>query len=150
MASDFEGTVVASELHQGKFAQKIEAAGHELIADEPKNVGGNDLGPGPYDYLGAALAACTSMTIRLYADHKKLPLTHISVAVRHERIHAADCATCDTAPPPGSKIDRFTREITLEGALDGEQRKRLLEIADKCPVHKTLHGPIDIVTRLAS
>lgn len=147
MASDFEGTVVSSELHQGKFAQQIQAAGHTLTADEPKNVGGNDLGPGPYDLLSAALAACTSMTIRLYADHKKLPLTQVSVAVRHERIHGEDCASCETKP--AGKIDRFTRLITLEGDLGEEQRTRLLEIADKCPVHKTLHGPIDIVTQLA-
>ena len=146
MASDFEGTVTVREMHQGKFAQIVEAAGHVLIADEPKDVGGNNLGPRPYDYLAAALGACTSMTIRLYAEHKKLPLSDVSVAVRHERIHAEDCEDCDI--PPGTKIDRLTRVITLKGALDAAQRAKLLEIADKCPVHKTLKGPIDIRTEL--
>jgi uncharacterized OsmC-like protein len=146
MASSLEGSVTVHETHQGKFVQKITAGSHELVADEPQAVGGDDLGPSPYDYLSAALGACTTMTIRMYADHKKLPLDDVSVAVRHERIHAEDCASCDAEP--GSKIDRFTRMITLKGTLDAAQRQKLLEIADKCPVHRTLKGPIDIVTHL--
>jgi uncharacterized OsmC-like protein len=146
MTSSLEGTVIAREAHQGKYAQEITASGHVFMADEPKTVGGDDLGPGPYDLLAAALGACTSMTIRAYADHKKLPLRDVRVAVRHERIHAEDCANCDAQL--GTKIDRFTREITLQGALDQEQRAKLLEVADKCPVHRTLRGPIDIVTHL--
>jgi putative redox protein len=128
------------------FAQEIVARRHRLIADEPKEVpGGTDTGPTPYDLLVAALGACTSMTLRMYADFKKLPLEGVRVRVRHARIHAADCASCETKE---GKIDRIEREIEVLGPLTEDQRLRLLEIADRCPVHKTLKSEIEIVSRL--
>jgi putative redox protein len=115
-----------------------------LLADEPEKLGGLNSGPGPYDFLLAGLGACTSMTIRLYADFKKIPLENVSVRLSHEKkIHAQDCATCDTKV---SKVDRIDRAITLEGPLDADQRKRLMEIADKCPVHQTLQSKVEIST----
>jgi putative redox protein len=113
------------------------------LADEPVKFGGLGSGPGPYDFLLAGLGACTSMTIRLYADFKKLPLENVSVRLSHSKIHAKDCETCDTKV---STLDQIDRAITLEGPLDDEQRKRLMEIADKCPVHKTLQSKINIST----
>jgi uncharacterized OsmC-like protein len=106
-------------------------------------VGGMDSGPGPYDLLLAGLGACTSMTLRLYAEHKRLPLERVSVTLTHGKIHAADCEDCETRE---GKIDRIERAITIEGDLDADQRKRLMEIADKCPVHRTLESEIDIRT----
>lgn len=138
-----DGTVVVSETGDGKFAQTILAAGHRLIADEPKAVGGQGRGPGPYDFLLAGLGACTSMTLRMYADRKDWPLARASVRLSHEKIHAKDCADCEEKE---GKIDRIERAITIAGDLDDEQRARLMEIADKCPVHRTLTGTIDIVT----
>src|SRR5208282_3333602 len=129
------GTVVVRETRRGQFQQEIISGAHRLIADEPVNVGGLDSGPGPYDLLLAALGACTSMTLRLYADRKKLPLTRTQVRLRHNRIYATDCAECETKE---GMLDRIERIITLEGDLDAEQRARLMEIADKCPVHRTL------------
>ena len=137
------GTVLVRETHDGKFQQEILTGPHRLLADEPVKLGGLDSGPGPYDLLLAGLGACTSMTIRLYADFKKLPLENVSVRLSHGKIHAKDCETCDTKV---SMVDHIDRAITLEGPLDAEQRKRLMEIADKCPVHKTLQSEIDIVT----
>jgi putative redox protein len=137
------GIVLVRETHGGKFQQEILTGPHRLLADEPEKLGGLDSGPGPYDFLLAGLGACTSMTIRLYADFKKIPLDNVSVRLSHGKIHAKDCATCDTKV---SMVDRIDRAITLEGALDAEQRQRLMEIADKCPVHKTLESKIDIVT----
>ena len=99
------------------------------------SVGGNGSGPSPYEYLLAGLGACTSMTIRLYADLKKIPLERVSVLLKHDKIHAVDCEECETKE---GKIDRIDREITLEGDLSAEQRAKLMEIADKCPVHRTL------------
>ena len=116
---------------------------HRLLADEPVKSGGLDSGPGPYDLLLAALGACTSMTLRLYADRKKLPLTQTQVRLRHAKIHAADCAECETKE---GMIDRIERAITLEGDLDAAQRASLMAIADKCPVHRTLKSEIDIRT----
>jgi len=138
------GEVVVAETREGKFTQSIAAAGHALRADEPQSVGGLGSAPGPYDLLLSALGACTAMTIRMYADLKQLPLERVTVRLKHEKIHARDCADCDTKE---GKIDRIERLITLEGALDEAQRAKLLEIADKCPVHRTLHGEVRVVTR---
>jgi uncharacterized OsmC-like protein/pimeloyl-ACP methyl ester carboxylesterase len=137
------GTVLVRETRAGKFQQEILSGPHRFLADEPVKVGGLDSGPGPYDLLLAGLGACTSMTLRLYADHKKLPLDRVSVRLSHNKIHAEDCENCETKE---GMVDRIDRNITLEGALDAEQRKRLLEIADKCPVHRTLESEIEIRT----
>jgi putative redox protein len=141
-----EGVLVA-ETGNGKFEQSIIAGSHRYLADEPVSVGGNGIGSSPYEFLLAGLGACTSMTIRLYAEHKKLPLSHVSVRLKHDKIHATDCENCESKE---GKIDRIDREITLEGDLSAEQRAKLLEIADKCPVHRTLHSEIDIRTREAA
>ncbi|HEY0223466.1 MAG TPA: alpha/beta fold hydrolase [Pseudolabrys sp.] len=137
------GLVLVRETHGGKFQQEILTGQHRLLADEPVKQGGLDSGPGPYDFLMAGLGACTSMTVRLYADFKKIPLDNVSVRLSHGKIHAQDCETCDTKV---SMVDRIERAITLEGPLDAEQRQRLMEIADKCPVHKTLESKVDIHT----
>jgi uncharacterized OsmC-like protein len=137
------GTVIVRETRRGLFQQEIIAGRHRLTADEPVNVGGLDSGPGPYELLLAALGACTSMTLRLYADRKKLPLARTEVRLRHSRIYATDCAECETKE---GMLDRIERIITLEGDLDADARKRLLEIADMCPVHRTLKSEIDIRT----
>jgi uncharacterized OsmC-like protein/alpha-beta hydrolase superfamily lysophospholipase len=141
------GTVVVNETRQGRFQQEITIGRHRLIADEPVAVGGLDSGPGPYDLLLAGLGACTSMTMRLYAEHKGLALDRASVTLRHEKIHAEDCATCETRE---GKIDRIERTITLEGNLTAAERARLMAIADKCPVHRTLGAEIEILTREAT
>ena len=135
--------VTVTETGQGKFQQTVRAGRHVLTADEPVAQGGLDSGPTPYDLLLAGLGACTSMTLRLYADQKRLPLESVKVALKHSRIHAADCETCETKE---GKVDRIDRILTLTGDLDAAQRKRLLEIADKCPVHRTLTSEIDIRT----
>jgi uncharacterized OsmC-like protein len=137
------GTVIVRETRRGKFQQDIISGTHHLTADEPVQVGGLDSGPGPYDLLLASLGACTSMTLRLYAERKKLPLTRVEVRLRHSRIYATDCAECETKE---GMLDRIERVITLEGNLDADQRARLLEMADKCPVHRTLKSEIDIRT----
>ena len=137
------GLVLVRETHGGKFQQEILTGPHRMLADEPVKLGGLDSGPGPYDYLLAGLGACTSMTIRLYADFKKIPLDNVSVRLSHNKIHAKDCEACDTKV---GMVDHIERTITLEGTLDAGQRKRLMEIADKCPVHKTLESEIDIRT----
>ena len=142
LAVDTDGVTV-TETGQGKFRQTIRAGRHTLTADEPVAQGGLDSGPNPYDLVLAGLGACTSMTLRLYADHKGLPLERVSVALKHSRIHAADCETCETKE---GKVDRIERVLTLTGDLDAEQRQRLLEIADKCPVHRTLTSEIDVRT----
>jgi uncharacterized OsmC-like protein len=136
-------TVLVRETGHGVFQQEIVSGRHHLIADEPKDAGGLGSGPGPYDLLLAALGACTSMTLRLYADRKQLPLTRTLVRLRHGRIYASDCAECETKE---GMIDRIERVITLEGELNAEQRARLMDIADKCPVHRTLKSEIDIRT----
>ncbi len=114
---------------------EIEAGGHTMIADEPESLGGTDAGPTPYDYLLAALGGCTAITLRMYADRKGWPLESVTVRLSQERIHATDCEECETEE---GRIDRIEREIELVGPLDDEQHRRLLEIADKCPVHRTL------------
>ncbi|HEX6445636.1 MAG TPA: OsmC family protein [Streptosporangiales bacterium] len=134
--------VVVSESGTGPYGQRISAGGHELTADEPEPIG-NDTGPGPYELLLASLGACTSMTVRMYARRKGWPLTKVTVWLRHSRIYAADCADCETEE---GRIDRIERVIELDGGLDHEQRRRLLEIADKCPVHRTLRTEISVVT----
>ena len=139
------GVVTVSETREHKFTQLISVADHHLRADEPESFGGSNTGPSPYDLLLASLGACTSMTLRLYADQKNWPLEHVTVRLRHEKIHARDCAECETKE---GKIDRIDREIQLTGALDETQRARLLEIANKCPVHRTLHSEVVIPTRL--
>ena len=135
--------VIVSETGSGKFQQAITVGPHHLIADEPVAAGGLDSGPGPYDFLLAGLGACTAMTLRMYADLKKLPLERVSVALSHSKIHAQDCAECETKE---GKIDRIERVLTLTGALSDAQRARLVEIADKCPVHRTLSSEINIRT----
>lgn len=138
-----DGTVLVAENHLGRYQQSIRVAGHQLVADEPAAVGGTGVGPGPYDFLLAALGACTSMTLRMYAERKELPLEHVSVALRHAKIHAQDCATCDTKE---GRVDRIERQISLRGPLTPEQRTALLGIADRCPVHRTLQSEVSIVT----
>jgi uncharacterized OsmC-like protein/alpha-beta hydrolase superfamily lysophospholipase len=138
------GIVAVRETRRGKFQQEIMLGRHRLLADEPVKDGGLDSGPGPYDLLLAALGACTAMTVRLYADLKQIPLLRTQVRLRHEKIYAIDCAECETKD---GKIDRIERAITFEGDLTAEQRARLLEIADKCPVHRTLKSEVDIRTR---
>jgi uncharacterized OsmC-like protein/alpha/beta superfamily hydrolase len=138
-----EGVLVAETGH-GKFEQSIVAGPHRYLADEPVSAGGDGNGPSPYEYLLAALGACTSMTIRLYADLKKIPLRRVAVQLKHDKIHAVDCENCETKE---GKIDRIDREVTLEGELTAEQRAKLMEIADKCPVHRTLDSEIDVRTK---
>jgi uncharacterized OsmC-like protein/alpha/beta superfamily hydrolase len=135
--------VIVTEIGRGKFQQTIAVGPHRLTADEPVAAGGLDSGPGPYDLLLAALGACTSMTLRLYADHKKLALERVSVTLSHSKVHAQDCEECETKE---GKIDRIERVLTLTGDLSDEDRARLLEIADKCPVHRTLTSEINIRT----
>ncbi len=137
------GIVIVRETRRGTFQQEIISGAHRLLADEPKNVGGLDSGLGPYDLLLAALGACTSMTLRLYADQKKLPLKRVEIRLRHDRIYAVDCAECETEE---GQIDHIERVIALEGDLTAAQRARLMEIADKCPVHRTLTSEVDIRT----
>ena len=126
-------------------AQEVAAGGHRLTADEPTTVGGTDTGPGPYDLLLAALGSCTSMTLGLYARRKQWPLEAVTVRLRHAKIHAADCEDCETKV---GMLDRIERDVELVGPLDAEQRARLLEIANKCPVHRTLTSEISVRTRL--
>lgn len=136
-----EGLVVAEETGAGGFGNLIHAGKHFLLADEPVDVGGKDTGPSPYDLLAASLAACKSMTLRMYANQKKWPVSRIAVSVKHDKIHAADCADCETRE---GKIDQFTVSLTIEGDLDEAQRARLIEISEKCPVHRTLTGEVKI------
>jgi uncharacterized OsmC-like protein len=136
-------TVLVRETGHGRFQQEVIVGAHKLIADEPANVGGLGSGPGPYDLLLAALGTCTSMTLRLYADQKKIPLRRTEVRLKHSRIYAKDCAECETKE---GMLDRIERIITLEGDLTDGQRIKLMEIADKCPVHRTLTSEINIRT----
>src|SRR5437879_5101763 len=126
------------------FAQEIQVGSHRLTADEPIESGGTDTGLSPYDLLLAALGSCTSMTISLYARRKRWPLEEVTVFLSHSRIYAADCAECETRE---GKIDRIERKIQLTGPLTAEQRSKLMEIADKCPVHRTLTSEVNIRTR---
>ena len=139
-----EGWVVVQGAADG-FAQTINASDHVLHADEPIVQGGTATGPTPYDLLLAALGACTSMTVSMYARRLEWPLQHVTVHLRHSRVHAVDCAECEATP---KKLDRIDTELELRGPLSDDQRTRLLSIAERCPVHVTLTSEIDIRTRL--
>ncbi len=139
-----EGELLVQE-HDAKFAVDILTDRHSLRADEPVSYGGQDSGPSPYELLLAALGACTAMTVRVYATHKKLNLDRVSVRLKHDKIHAEDCEHCETRE---GRIDRIERSLEIDGELSDEQRNDLLRIADRCPVHRTLHSEIDIQTRL--
>jgi putative redox protein len=141
------GWIKVVESGEGKFVEHLLDGRHRLLADEPVSAGGSDRGPGPYELLLMALGACTTMTLRLYADRKHWPLTRVSVQLRHGRIHAEDCADCETKH---GMVDRIERVISLEGTLDAAQRQRLMEIADMCPVHRTLASEIKVETRMVS
>jgi uncharacterized OsmC-like protein len=127
------------------FAQEITAGAHRLYSDEPTSVGGTDTGPTPYDLLLAALGSCTSMTVAMYARRKQWPLAGVTVRLRHSRVHAEDCAACETQD---AKLTVIDRDIELDGLLNEDQRARLLAIANRCPVHLTLTSKFDIRTRL--
>ncbi|MGB8407546.1 MAG: OsmC family protein [Mycobacterium sp.] len=143
-ATPSEGTVTVTEAGTGTYTQEIIAGRHRLTADEPRPVG-EDAGPNPYDLLLAALGACTSMTVRMYANRKDLPLEQVRVTLRHSRIHAKDCADCETGQ---GMIDHIDRNIELTGDLDETQRQRLLDIAERCPVHRTLTSEVHVTTSL--
>ena len=146
MADNEKMTVVeVEETLTGRYIQTARTGRHAITADEPVAVGGNDAGPGPYDFLLMALGACTSMTLRMYAERKQLPLQRVHVKLSHRKIHAQDCADCATRE---GKVDEITREIELYGDLSAEQRQRLLEIANKCPVHRTLTSEIKVRSAL--
>ncbi len=141
-----EGVVRVSESGGGKYQQDVHVGRHRLIADEPVSFGGLDSGPSPYDFLSIALGACTTMTLRMYAERKKLALDHVAVDVSHGKVHAKDCADCGDGRE--GRLDRFERELEITGDLSADQLNRLLEIADKCPVHKTLEKSSVVVTKL--
>ena len=138
------GTVVVASTGQGKFEQVLLDGRHSLIADEPASAGGADVGPGPYELLLMSLGSCTSMTLHLYAARKQWPLEQVVVQLRHSKAYAEDCEGCENNPK--AMIDRIDRAIEVIGALDPEQRSRLLQIANQCPVHRTLSSKIDIKT----
>ena len=144
-APDADGVLVA-ESGEWRFQQLVRVGHSRLLADEPPGVGGDDTGPTPYDFLSIGLGACTSMTLRMYADRKDIDLGRISVSVRHGKVHADDCRDC--AEGLSGRIDRFERVVSIEGELDTALRDKVLEIADKCPVHRTLEAQSAIVTRL--
>lgn len=145
---DAPNGVAVRETGAGKFQNDIVVGKHHLLADEPENVGGDDTGPSPYELLNAALGSCTAMTLRMYAAHKKWPLARVTVRLSHEKGHAEDCAQCDESEK--ARVDIITRELTVEGDLSADQRARLVEIADRCPVHRTLHAPVVVRTTLAA
>lgn len=135
------GTVIVASTGAGPFDQIMLDGRHTLRADEPVAAGGSDAGPGPYELLLMALGSCTSMTVHLYARQKKWPLEQVVVRLRHARVHAEDCADCENSK---SMIDRIDKSVELVGALDATQRTRLIQIADHCPVHRTLTSKIEI------
>lgn len=137
------GHVVVREAPTGRFTQEIRAGRHRLFGDEPVAAGGDDAGPSPYDYLLVSLGTCTAMTLRLYADRKQLALEQVTVVLEHDKMHAKDCEECETRE---GRIDHIDRRISLTGDLDEAQRARMLEIADMCPVHRTLKSEIHITT----
>ncbi len=137
--------VIVTETGEGRFVQRVEMGRHTIAADEPKSVGGEDRGASPYDLLLASLGTCTTMTLRMYAEHKKLPLDHIKATLTHEKIDVRDCEDCETE---SGRIDFIERTVELVGELTQAQRQRMLEIAERCPVHRSLLGEVKIVTRL--
>jgi putative redox protein len=139
------GSVIVHGNAEG-FAQVITAGSHQFTSDEPAGVGGSDSGPGPYELLLAALGSCTSMTVAMYARRKGWPLEAVTVQLRHSRIHAADCEACETK---AGRLDHIERIVELTGVLNEDQRARLLDIANKCPVHRTLTSEIHVQSRLA-
>jgi len=143
-AASSEGTVTVTETDSGTYTQQITAGHHRLVSDEPQPIGA-DAGPTPYDLLLAGLGACTSMTVRMYANRKGWPLERVRVTLRHSRIHAKDCADCETS---NGWIDHIVRDVELAGNLDDTQRQRLLHIAGRCPVHQTLTSEVHIATSL--
>ena len=140
-----DDAVLVSETGAGKFQQMVRVGPHRLLADEPLSVGGANTGPTPYDYIAIGLGACTSMTIRMYAERKKIPLEHVEVLVRHEKRHAEDCIDCES---DNARVDYFDRTLSFRGELTGEQRAKLIEIADKCPVHRTLESGARVITEV--
>jgi putative redox protein len=134
-------SVVVREGGPGVFDTRVTAGRHEFAADEPVEAGGADAGPSPYEFLLTALGTCTVMTLRLYAQRRGYPLTGVTVELGHDRIHAEDCATCDTRD---GRLDRIRRKVTVDGELTAEQRADLLRVADRCPVHRTLTSEIVI------
>ena len=142
--------VVVRETGAGKFQNEISAGAHRMLADEPKSAGGLDSGPSPYDYLAAALGACTSMTLRVYAEHKQVALGRLTVSVVHGKLPAEHCQDCgEAAEGRTGKIDRFERVISVEGGVDAAMVGKLVEIANKCPVHRTLEARSAVVTRIS-
>jgi putative redox protein len=139
--------VEVEETLSGRYMQTLRTGRHAFTADEPRAAGGNDAGPGPYEFLLMGLGACTSMTLRMYAQLKQMPLERVRVRLTHRKVHAQDCADCATRE---GKIDEITREILLEGDLTEAQRERLLEIANRCPVHRTLSSEIKVRSHLAA
>jgi putative redox protein len=144
-------SVRVSETGEGRYQNTVQAGSWRAFADEPENLGGLGSGPSPYDFLAIALGACTSITLRMYAEHKRLALGRIRVDVAHAKVHAKDCAECtEDERAANARIDRFERVISLDGEIPDEVRERLLAIADKCPVHRTLEAGARVVTRIAS
>ena len=147
--ADAHDGVLVAETGAGKFQNSVTTGRHRLVADEPASVGGLDSGPSPYDYLAIALGACTSMTLRLYAEHKQLQLGRLSVGVTHGKVPVEHCHDCGEAIEGRTgKIDRFERVISVEGGVDAVLADKLVEIAGKCPVHRTLDGGAAVVTRV--
>ena len=142
-------SVQVTETMEGKFQQTVLAGKHRLLADEPESYGGTDTGPSPYDFLSIALGACTGMTLRMYAERKGMDLGRISVNVSHAKIHTADCEECDDETKAnGGRIDRFERVISVEGGVDPSLEDKLIEIAGKCPVHRTMEASSAVVTKV--
>ena len=144
---DHTYAVSVAETGNGKYQQKVTSGPHTLLADEPVSVGGLNSGPSPYDFMSIALGACTSMTLRMYADFKKIDLGRLAVEVSHEKIHAKDCADCGEGKT--GRIDRFERVISVDGHVSAEMRAKIIEIAGKCPVHRTLKKSSAVATRLS-
>lgn len=145
LEGSIEKNRVVARIGETGFRTEIMANGLSLVADEPVSAGGTNMGPTPYDYLVAGLGACTAMTLRMYADHKQWPLKEVVVSLSHKKIHARDCQACETDQV---MVDRIERDVEVKGPLDASQSKRLMEIADRCPVHRTLESKVSIHTTL--